>query len=150
MKYSILRPVAFIDNFCSTVIGNPLKKGKIKGLTLIDHKLKHVACRDIGKVAAIHLSNPDEWNKKTTDCVGEEFSGADAARICTEVTGNKTVYGMVIPRFVLKFAPIPAVRDFWAMIKYFEREGGYQADISEFKQLVPDAWGLKELLQSKG
>ena len=69
LSYSILRPSGFFENYDDPAIFNPLKKGKLNGINSPDAKVEWVACRDIGKAAAVMFQNPIEWKNKTLNCI---------------------------------------------------------------------------------
>jgi len=144
LQYSILRPVAFLDNFADAKM-NPLKKGALKFLTNAETKVKFVACRDIGKAAAVILSNPSAWIGKELDCASCEVSGQEAAAILSEVSGVKCTYSTMLPRFIFKFL----MGELERMVCYWEKEG-YSSSIEEFLKVVPDALGVKEYFQTVG
>ena len=76
MSYTILQPVAFMDNFA------PGMQGKGFGAmwsTLGNTKLQVVATSDIGKFAAISFSNPEgELKNKSITLVGDELTASEA------------------------------------------------------------------------
>lgn len=146
LGYSILRPVAFFENYDDPMNYNPLKKGSVKGLWQSDLKVKHVACRDIGKAAAVMLSKPAKWKGKTLDCASDDVTGADVAAALTEVSRVECIYGVSMPRFILRCA----MKDLNAMIEFFEDTGFADSDVSAFKTVVPDAQDCTAWFKAKG
>ena len=145
LNYSILRPVAFFENYDDPANFNALKKGSVKGLWQADLKVKHVACRDIGKAAAVMLANPSKWQGKTLDCASDDLTGEDVAAALTEVSGVECTYGVAVPRFIMRCV----MKDLNAMIEFFETTG-YVSDIAAFKAVVPDAQDCKAWFAAKG
>ena len=70
VKHSILRPVAFFENFDDSASWNPLKKGQLKFLTTT--RCKFCSTYDIGRAAAVMFKNPAQWLGKTLDVVSWE------------------------------------------------------------------------------
>ena len=145
LNFSILRPVAFFENYDDPANFNALKKGSVKGLWQADLKVKHVACRDIGKAAAAMLASPSKWKGKTLDCASDDLTGDDVAAALTEVSGVECTYGVAVPRFVMRCF----MKDLNAMIEFFETTG-YDSDIAAFKAVVPDAQDCKAWFEARG
>ena len=135
-SYSVLQPAMFMENFNDKKNFNPLKKGSLKMLCSPDVPCKWVACYDIGKMAALHFSDPAAWHGKSTHCGSVVATVNQAGEALTAVTGTPTKCGMMMPRCIRRLM-IPA--DIEAMISQFE--GGFipASDIDAFKALVPDA-----------
>ena len=145
LNYSILRPVAFFENYDDPANFNALKKGSVKGLWQADLKVKHVACRDIGKAAAVMLANPSKWRGKTLDCASDDLTGDDVAAALTEVSGVECTYGVAVPRFIMRCV----MKDLNAMVEFFETTG-YDSDLAAFRAVVPDAQDCKAWFAAKG
>ena len=117
----------------------------MKGLWQADLKVKHVACRDIGKAAAVMLANPSKWQGKTLDCASDDVTGTDVAAALTAASGVECTYGVAVPRFVMRCF----MKDLNAMIEFFETTG-YDSDIAAFKAVVPDAQDCKAWFEARG
>jgi uncharacterized protein YbjT (DUF2867 family) len=145
ITWSVLRPVAFFDNVDDPANYNPLKKGSLKFLTRPDKKVKLISCEDIGKGAAVLLTNPEEYAGKIIEAAGAEHTGVELAEALSEASGTKCKYGIAVPRFALWLF----MGDLYHMVKWFE-DVGYSADVEEFKRLVPDAQDAKAFFKAKG
>ena len=55
-RWSVLRPVSFLDNFDAPGQFNPLTEGTASGVTPAGLRMKYVATADIGKAAATVLA----------------------------------------------------------------------------------------------
>lgn len=148
LSYSILRPVAFLDNFDDPVNYNPLTRGSVKSMWRSDLKVKMVSCRDIGKAAAQMFLDPAKSTGKTITCVSCDVTGDEVAAALTKVSSEPCKYSMAMPFWVTKlFFP-----DLARMVTYFE-EKGYSCtaeDIVEFKKLVPDAQDPEAFFTMRG
>ena len=142
--WSVIRPVAFYENFDDANNYNPLTKGKVTGLTYPDKKYKLVACEDIGKGSAILLINPVEYAGKIIDAAGAEESGLEVAAALSEVSGTECTYAN-LPRFMVWLL----MGDLYHMATWVE-SGVATADVEEFKKLVPDAQDAKAFFKKKG
>lgn len=131
---SILRPVAFFENFDDNANWNPLTKGSVKFLS--ECKVKYVATYDLGKAAAVMFKNPAEWTGKTLECTSWEGTIHDVAAALQEVSGTPTKGSLAMPicARALFLGDLNHMCNMW--------EDGYKgsnANISTFKQVVPDA-----------
>mmetsp|Transcript_70958 Transcript_70958/g.182970 ORF Transcript_70958/g.182970 Transcript_70958/m.182970 type:complete len:313 (+) Transcript_70958:47-985(+) len=144
-SWSILRPVAFFENYNDPANWNPLTKGQLKGLWRSDLKLKYVACEDIGKAAAVMFATPLVWKGRTLDCASDELTGDEAAEALSEVSGTPCKYSTAMPTFFMKWF----MKDLAAMVKFFE-EPGYSSDIAKFKKVVPSAMDAKAFFAKTG
>jgi uncharacterized protein YbjT (DUF2867 family) len=91
LKYSILRPVAFFENFDDGANYNPLKKGQLKFLSTTT--VKFCSTYDIGRAAAVMFKSPAQWQGKTLDVVswaGDLSQVAAALEKVTPVAGQPT------------------------------------------------------------
>jgi uncharacterized protein YbjT (DUF2867 family) len=83
VKYSILRPTCFFENFDDAANWNPLKKGSIKFLTT--KRLKFCSTYDIGRAAAVMFKSPAQWLGKTLDVVSWAGDLSDVAAALEKV-----------------------------------------------------------------
>ena len=83
LRFSILRPTAFFENFDSGADWNPLKKGHIK--FAITTRCTYCSTYDIGRAAAIMYKNPDQWQGKTLDVVSWAGELSDIAKALEKV-----------------------------------------------------------------
>merc|ERR1712038_389686 len=67
ITWSVLRSVAFLENFDDKKNGNPLKKGSLKMLTKPESSIEYIAAADIGKGGAELLTNPETYKSKKID-----------------------------------------------------------------------------------
>ena len=145
ITWSIVRPVAFFENLDDPKNWNPLKKGSVKFLGYADKKYKFVATQDIGKASAVFLMEPKKYAGKTIDAVGGEHTGKELAEALSEVSSVPCTYKTAVPRFMLWLL----MKDLYYMMVWME-EVGYEADIDEFKKVVPEPMDAKAWFQSKG
>lgn len=144
LKFAILRPVAFFENYNDNANWNPLNKGHVKFLS--SATVKFCATADIGKAASVIFSNPDAWNGKTLDVASWEGDGHEVARALTNVSGTPTKFSLAMPIFFRKLF----LNDLHHMCKYFEKSGGFTSSIEEFKKVVPDGMSAEDWFRSVG
>ena len=146
ITWSVLKPVAFLENLDDKKNGNPLKKGSLKMLTKPDCSLKYIAAADIGKGSAELLMNPQMYKYQKVDAATCEYTGPELAQILSEVSGTKCKYSISVPRFVLRMF----VNNLYHLVTWFETEGYEKTDIEAFRRMVPDYQDAKDWFAAKG
>ena len=145
MKWTILRPVAFMENCTPNVIGRGFNA---MWMNMGDTKLQLVATKDIGVFAALAFSDPEKFAGKSITLAGDEM---------TQSEGNDVfykVFGYSMPRSYGFFGHflqwmLPELK---IMFSWFISDG-YGADFAECKSYNPkmldfETW-LKEESQFK-
>jgi uncharacterized protein YbjT (DUF2867 family) len=129
--WTILRPVAFMDNFEPGMMCKSLTAMMAAGMSP-DRKLQLVSVRDIGLFAAQALSDRAKWSGKAVGLGGDELTLAEIREKFAKVTGKQ------IPETwtILGRAMMWAMKEMKDMIEFFEKEG-YGADIEARKREVP-------------
>ncbi|KAM7190867.1 hypothetical protein V8F20_009551 [Naviculisporaceae sp. PSN 640] len=130
--WTILRPVAFLDNmnpgfFCSMFTA--MWQRALAPTT----KLQFISVRDIGIFAAKALTEPEKWKGKAFALAGDSLTLDEAKANFKSVTGKDLpqTFGF------LGGALLWAVSDVGLMFEFFEKEG-YGADIEARRKDVPD------------
>jgi uncharacterized protein YbjT (DUF2867 family) len=144
-NFSILRPVAFLENLNDPSNYNPLTKGRVQALWPADLRLQMVSCVDIGKAALAMIASPAEWKGKTLDCASCNVTGMELAQALSQASGVRCTYRVAVPPFVQKLC----MKDLYHMVRFFQDQG-YTANLAEFKKVVPDAMGPLEFFQHTG
>jgi uncharacterized protein YbjT (DUF2867 family) len=141
MGWTILRPVAFMDNlqpsFATKVFMTALRD------TLAGKPLQWVAPSDIGFFAAQAFEKPDEWNRKAIGLAGDELDFAGLNKAFENKTGAAlgTTFGFL--GSALKWG-VPELK---VMINWFASDG-YRADVQKLRSMHPammdvEAWLVK-------
>ncbi|KAG8527829.1 uncharacterized protein KY384_006745 [Bacidia gigantensis] len=137
MGYTILRPVAFMDNlapgFQARVFLAALQATFAPGKTL-----QWIAVRDIGIVGAKAFEEPEKFNGKAIGLAGDDLTIDQIGEVFKETTGTALtptfqIFGKALKQFVAE------VR---LMVDWFGEEG-YGVDIGALKQIHPDLIDLK-------
>jgi len=121
MRYTILRPVAFMDNLTPDFIGRSFAT-MVKQLG--NTRLAMVCTADIGRVAARALQNPEKYSGKAITLAGDSLDFAGLSRVFEEETGQplQTTFEFFVNGLQW------AIHDLGMMFKWF-RAGGYGYDI---------------------
>lgn len=142
MGWTILRPVAFMDNmqpgFQTKVFLTALRD------TLDGKPLQWVATADIGVFAAKAFAEPAQWNHKAVGLAGEETDMAGLSAAFESKTGAPvgTTYSF------LGSALLWGVQEMGTMIQWFKTDG-YGADIEKLRRMHPGLMTLETWLEEK-
>ncbi|KAK3181193.1 hypothetical protein K4F52_007468 [Lecanicillium sp. MT-2017a] len=141
MKWTILRPVIFMDNmapgFETKVLLTSLRD------TVKDKPLQWVATKDIGVAAELAFSNQDAWHAKAVGLASDELTFDQLSKVFEKVTGKPapTTFGFF--GTLLKYG----VAEMGVMINWF-RDVGYGADIAKNRQFNPEGQTLEAWLKT--
>lgn len=113
---------------------------------LTEASLKWCSTYDIGRVAAKHFSDPNQFNGMTTELATWEGSVHDLASAMEEVTNQKTVGKLAMPKFFRRLF----LEFLHNMCEFFEAGGALKSpgyDIEASIQLKPSAFSAKDWLR---
>jgi len=140
MMWSILRPTAFMENWCPGFYGQvSTTTWRLRNPT---KPLQLISTRDIGIFASICFMDPKSWNHKALGLAGSEISFAEANAIFKEKTGLPQMPETY--EFVVK-GLLWAVKEMSIMFDWFATDG-YGADISALKKINLDLMSWSEWL----
>lgn len=143
IPYTILRPVAFMENYNWSRAN--ILSGTFDGFGLPPGKsVQIVATQDIGAFAALVFADPQAYLGKTIELAGDELTEAQIADVFAKVigrpvkaTGPQSQEGM-----------IPTEEQI-AMFKFFTGEA-YNADIASLRKTYPALQTLEQYLRMNG
>ncbi|KAJ5928415.1 hypothetical protein N7466_007371 [Penicillium verhagenii] len=134
MAWTILRPVAFLENFTPDFFG---KVFATSWRDVVQEKpLQVISVGDIGFFAAQAFLNPEEWTGKSLSLAGDDITFEDMAKIYKAKTGRDVPLTFSFVCSTLWWM----MKDFGYMFQWFY-DSGYGADISTLKEIHP---GLKD------
>lgn len=139
--WTILRPVAFLDNFQPGFFGKmfpAMWAAAVKPAT----KLQLISVRDIGRFAAKALTDPAAWAGRAVSLAGDEITLDEAKQKFEKATGQPMPCGFTI----LGKGLLMAMKEMGAMFYWFEDEG-YGADIEARRKEVPELQDLERWLK---
>ena len=144
MGWTILRPVAFMENLAMNFQSKVFLALLKNTLGYDNKKLQWVSCNDIGEVAALSFMDPSSWNKKAVGLAGDELSVKELGDRVEKAIGS---------RLEPTFWPLGsllgvAVKEMGSMVSWFGEEG-YGVDIAKLKQVHPglrdvESWAKKD------
>lgn len=139
--WTILRPVAFLENFNPGMVC-PMVTAMWAAALSPETKLQLVSVRDIGIFAAKALADPAAWSGRAVGLAGDALTLAEAKERFAKVTGKQLPQAWTIAGRLALWG----MKDIRDMFAFFEKEG-YGADIEARKKEVPmldfEGW-LKE------
>jgi uncharacterized protein YbjT (DUF2867 family) len=143
LPYTILRPVAFFENFNwerATILN-----GTFNALGLRPKKERQlIAAEDIAAFVALAFAGPEQYAGKTIELAGDALTESQLAETFTKVIGRPVLLN------------IPAGGEGWgdpeemtAMFNFFNGDA-YDADIPALRKLHPGLLTLEQYLRKNG
>ncbi|KAF2004775.1 NAD(P)-binding protein [Amniculicola lignicola CBS 123094] len=131
MTYTVLRPVAFMDNLTPNFFGKVFTTAWQSSLGKTK-KLQLVATSDIGFFAAEAFLKPEEWKGRKISLAGDELTFDQAKSIFEKKTGKTLPTTFTFLTRIILYM----VKEFGLMYKWFG-DVGYEADIQAVKTINP-------------
>ncbi|KAI1110189.1 hypothetical protein F5Y14DRAFT_455299 [Nemania sp. NC0429] len=131
MSYTILRPVAFMDNFNPTSGFGPVMASLWSTLPA-STKLQLVSVRDIGVFGAKALLSPEQYAGRAIGLAGDELTLLEARAVYRKVAGLQLPQAWGIVGTGLRWFS----KELGRMFGFFEREG-YGVDIERLRAEEP-------------
>ena len=144
---TILRPVAFMEDYYIDQVEIGLLKGKLMDPIRADKPYQTIAADDIGAFVALAFERPQDFIGQALEIAGSELTNPEAAEVFSRVLGKH-----------VKFRKLPmlAVRlflgkEFHQMFRWFN-ESGFEADIAALRRNYPQIRlrKLEEWLRDEG
>lgn len=131
LRFTILRPVFFMENFLMPDIVSAIDSGTLPLGVFPDKPLQMISVKDIGAFAALAFTKPAEFVNREIDIAGDELTGPQTAGILSRVLEKEITYQQ---------APIEQIRafseDYALMVEWFNAKG-YEADIPALRKIRP-------------
>jgi uncharacterized protein YbjT (DUF2867 family) len=131
-SYTILRPVAFYENFPSTSGFGTFVGFGFFGAALGGKKLQFVSVRDIGWFAAKALEDPEKYSGRVIPLAGDNLSISEVQDAYQNANGVRP-WVAPIPGVFIRLLPY----DIRTMFQWFYNKG-YEANISALRTEHPD------------
>jgi len=144
---TMLRPVAFMENYYVDQVEIGILKGKLLDPIRADKPYQTIATDDIGGFAALAFERPQEFIGLGLEIAGSELTNPEAAQVFSRVLGKPVRFRKL---------PLPLVRillgkEFYQMFRWFN-DAGFQAYIPELRRRYPEVRlrSLEEWLRDEG
>ncbi|PQE22812.1 nucleoside-diphosphate-sugar epimerase family protein [Rutstroemia sp. NJR-2017a BBW] len=144
MSWTILRPVAFMENFTTGIGGKIFPTAWCAALSPTT-KLQLVATADIGYFAAQAFLHPQEYKGRAISIAGDELTFGEANEIFQSRLGKDIprTFGFVGSTLLW------AIKDVGLMFQWFEKRG-YAADIEGLRKEHPGLQSFGDWLKTSG
>ncbi len=143
LPYTILRPVAFMENYNWSRA--QILNGAFIGIGLRPEKgLQIIAVEDIGVFAALAFANRNQFLRRTLELAGDELTELQIADTFTKVIGRPV--SLNLPTQAEGRQPD---EEMIAMFNFFNGQG-YDADIPTLRKLHPGLLSLEQYLRKNG
>jgi len=143
VPYTILRPVAFMDNHNwsrAHILSGTFSSSGIRP----DKATQMIAVEDIGVFAALAFANPREYLGKTLELAGDELTEPQVAEIFTKVSGRPVTLTPSTGGW-----GNASEEEMKAAYEFFNGKG-YDADIAALRKLHPGLLNFEEYLRKNG
>lgn len=143
LPYTILRPVAFMDNYFWSQAA--ISNGMFFSWGLRPDKgLQLIAADDIGGITAAVFANPNEYIGKTIELAGDELTESQITATLSKIIGRPV--NVVLQQLPEGQTPTQGQI---AMFQFFNGEG-YDADIPTVKKIYPPLRNFETWLKETG
>ena len=137
MTWTILRPVAFMDNL-EPGMQTRVFLAALKITVPAQKKIQWIAARDIGIVAAKAFTEPESFAERAIGLAGNEMTLAELSETFGVTTGKALTPTWSLFGYLLKWF----VAELGAMVDWFGQEG-FGVDIKELRKIHPGLTDLK-------
>jgi uncharacterized protein YbjT (DUF2867 family) len=144
---TILRPVAFMENYYIDQVEIGILKGKLMDPIRADKPYQTIATDDIGAFAALAFERPKDFLGLELEIAGSELTNPQAAQVFSRVLGKPVKFKKLPMLLVRLFLG----REFHQMFRWFN-EAGFAADIAGLRRRYPEVrlQTLEEWLRNEG
>jgi uncharacterized protein YbjT (DUF2867 family) len=130
MRYTILRPVFFMENWLS--MRDQIDQGSLRMPLTPETRLQMIAVDDIGGFVAMAFDKPGHWQGRTVDLAGDELSMTELAEVFSRMAGREVRYEQVPWELFEKNVG----HELTTMFRWFQ-DVGYHVDISDLRREYP-------------
>ncbi|TIB81251.1 NmrA family protein [Wallemia mellicola] len=141
IPYTIIRPVAFMDNFPKTSGVASFFAIGVFNAAIRNRTVQLIATEDIGIVAATALKKPEQYIGRKIPLAGDELTTAQI-QDAYKVAHGSSAWKVYLPTFILSVLPY----DFKKMFYWF-RDHGYEANIAKNREEFPGLLTFSEWLK---
>jgi uncharacterized protein YbjT (DUF2867 family) len=143
VPYTVLRPVAFMENFDGQQARTA--KNGISDSRDPDRMLHFIAIRDIGFLVGEAFDHPDDWVGRAVNVAGDRMTVAEYVETFGDVIGQEISYNQLPLEEYLETFPKPLR----PLFRWYE-EVGYSADVEGLRRQYPDLITLDQYLRATG
>ncbi|MER6306630.1 NmrA/HSCARG family protein [Streptomyces sp. NPDC001657] len=138
---TILRPVSFMENFTG---GYALRNGNLSTGLAPEVPQQIMAVDDVGAVAALAFSRPEEWIGRAASLAGDELTPVQIAAAIGKALG------IPLPYVQIPIDAIRALSEDFAYSNEWLNKHGYRADIPATREIHPGTMDFGTWLERTG
>jgi len=143
VPYTVLRPVAFMENF-------DRQQKRIAKMGVIesrgpDRQLSFIAIQDIGFLVAEAFADPEQWVGQAINIAGDTMTVSEYVETFSDVMGREVAYTQMPLEEYLETLPKPLR----PLFRWYD-EVGYNADVAALRAQYPNLITLDQYLRSTG
>ena len=143
VPFSVLRPVAFMENFRGQQ-ARTAEKGVVDSRDS-DRLVYFIAIRDIGFFSGEAFDHPDAWLGRGEDVAGDQMSLAGLTAIYSDVMGRDIEYVQLpLDEYLATFPP-----PLRPLFRWYD-EAGYSVDTAGLRKQYPNLITLEQYLRETG
>ncbi|HVF24507.1 MAG TPA: NmrA/HSCARG family protein [Anaerolineales bacterium] len=143
IPYTILRPVAFFENF--NWERTNILNGTFNAMGLRSEKERQlIAVEDIAAFVALALANPEQYLGRTIELAGDALTESQIGETFAKVIGRPVA--LTLPSGDLSYV---SEEEMTAMLNFFNGKA-YDADITTLRKLHPGLLTLEAYLRKNG
>src|SRR5215471_18979320 len=144
---TMIRPAAFMENYCIDQVEIGILKGKLMDPIRADKPYQTIASDDIGAFVALAFERPKEFIGTELEVAGSELTNLEAAQVFGRVLG-KPVKFQKLPMLMVRLF---LGKEFYQMFRWFNQVG-FKADIPGLRKRYPEIHlrTLEEWLRAEG
>lgn len=143
---TILRPVAFMENYLSPQFG--VQTGTLSYVFPSEAITQLIAVDDIGAFAALAFREPDEYIGQALEIAGDSASQSQIAAAFGRVLNRQISYAQIPLEIIERHQP--ALVKLIIAANEFAARGGWQADIKDLRRRLPTLKSLDQWLAAEG
>jgi uncharacterized protein YbjT (DUF2867 family) len=145
LSYTIIAPTSFMSNWDFPFFRPMILEGRLALPLSPDVVLQQVAPVDIGKLAALALTDTAAWTGRRIELAGDARAIGDIAVALGESLGRPVAYEQItFDEFTRTHG------DFFAGLYRWYAEHGYRADIPTLRRQLPDLSDFNAYLHHRG
>lgn len=141
---TIFRPVWFMENFLWPQFRNSILKGTLPMPLKPEKTLQMIAVDNIGGFVAEAFEYPQQFIGREIDIAGDELTMPQVSQMLSKVIDREVKYVEIPMKEVEKFS-----KDMATMYQWFN-DAGFEIDISELHQILPDLMDFETWLHKFG
>jgi uncharacterized protein YbjT (DUF2867 family) len=150
IPFTFLGPGSFMDEIGGEYL--PVKNGVLTGMAADDVKVPYVACEDIGEFARLAFEDPDTFQGRKLNLIGDFISGEELAEVLSRVSAGRPIRHKAPPMWLMWIF----AREWISLRKQFESWGrppypeAMTKGIEECRRLHPGILPFDAYLQKSG